>query len=387
MSTQVQYRRGTATQNNAFTGALAEITVDTTNWTLRVHDGVTAGGGGNVATVAYVTAQIAALSANSITDGTSNVKVYNSGNVAVTVAGTANVAVFKSTGANITGTFDVSGNVTGGNLITAGLITATGAITGAAISGTTISGSGNVTGANINTAGLVSATGNVNCNNLNVTGGIFDPGVLTLTTAASGSIALAPNGSNVLVVSTTGETITGTISATGTITGAGLISTGTITTAGNITTSGANSVANIGAVGAFFNTVHARATSAQYADVAEYYTSDANYESGTVVVFGGSAEVTVSNKPADNTVAGVVSTNPAYIMNAGIQSQQSVAVALTGRVPTRVLGPVRKGNMMVSAPNGYAQACATPAVGTVIGKAIENFDGDQGIIEIVVGRV
>jgi len=354
MSTQVQYRRGTATQNNAFTGALAEITVDTTNWTLRVHDGATPGGGGNVATVAYVTAQIAALSANSITDGTSNVKVYNSSNVAVTVAGTANVAVFKSTGANITGTLDVSGNVTG---------------------------------ANINTVGLVSATGNINGGNLNVTGGIFDTGVLTLTTAASGSIALAPNGSNVLVVSTSGATVTGTMSASGTVTGAGLISTGTITTAGNITNSGANGVANIGAVGSFFNTVHAKSTSAQYADVAEYYTSDDVYHPGTVVVFGGTAEVTISKQSADNTVAGVVSTNPAYIMNAGIQSQQSVAVALTGRVPTRVLGPVRKGNMMISAPNGYAQACATPAIGTVIGKAVEDFDGDRGVIEIVVGRV
>jgi hypothetical protein len=74
-------------------------------------------------------------------------------------------------------------------------------------------------------------------------------------------------------------------------------------------------------------------------------------------------------------------------MNAGIQSEYSVPVALTGRVPTKVLGPVRKGSMMISASNGYAQACASPAMGTVIGKAIENFDGTQGIIEIVVGRI
>ena len=74
-------------------------------------------------------------------------------------------------------------------------------------------------------------------------------------------------------------------------------------------------------------------------------------------------------------------------MNAGIQAKHSVEVALTGRVPTKVIGPVRKGNMMVSAGNGYAQACATPNIGTVIGKAIENFDGSQGIIEIVVGRM
>jgi hypothetical protein len=165
------------------------------------------------------------------------------------------------------------------------------------------------------------------------------------------------------------------------------VSTSTITTAGNITTSGANGVANIGAVGAFFNTVHARATSAQYADVAEYYSSDRNYEPGTVVIFGGNAEVTLADQIADDRVAGVVSTNPAYIMNAGIQSEYSVPVALTGRVPTRVIGPVNKGSMMISAGNGYARACSSPAIGTVIGKSLENFSGTEGIIEIVVGRM
>jgi len=348
MPTVLQFRRGTTSQNNSFTGSAGELSIDTDLDVIRVHDGLTAGG----------FAQVGLNAAQTITN-----KIYNGTSVSVT------------------------GNVSGGNLVTSGLITATGAITGAAISGTTISGSGNVTGANINTAGLVSATGNINGGNLNITGGIYDTGVLILATAASSAIALAPNGSNVVVVSTTGAAITGTMSASGTVTGAGVVSTGTITTAGNITNSGANGVANIGAVGSFFNTVHAKSTSAQYADVAEYYTSDAIYESGTVVVFGGSAEVTIATEPADNTVAGVVSTNPAYIMNAGIQSQQAVAVALTGRVPTKVVGPVRKGNMMVAAPNGYAQACATPAVGTVIGKAVENFDGNQGIIEIVVGRV
>lgn len=259
MSTQVQYRRGTATENNAFTGALAEITVDTTNWTLRVHDGATAGGGGNVATVAYVTAQLAALSANAITFGTSNVQIPSSGaNVRINVGGTSNVAVFSTQGVQITG---------------------------------------------------------------------------------------------------------------------------------NISNGGANGVGNIGAVGAFFNTVHAKATSAQYADLAEYYAGDQNYPAGTVLIFGGTAEVTESTSSADCNVAGVVSSNPAYIMNAGIDTAHAVPVALTGRVPTKVLGPVRKGNMMVSAANGYAQACVTPAVGTVIGKAVENFDGEQGIIEIVVGRL
>jgi hypothetical protein len=106
-----------------------------------------------------------------------------------------------------------------------------------------------------------------------------------------------------------------------------------------------------------------------------------------VLEFGGSHEVTVSNTPSSARIAGVVSTNPAHLMNSILQSEHTVALALTGRVPTRVVGTVRKGDMMVSAGNGSAQACATPAMGTVIGKALEDFDGVSGVIEIVVGRL
>jgi hypothetical protein len=103
--------------------------------------------------------------------------------------------------------------------------------------------------------------------------------------------------------------------------------------------------------------------------------------------FGGEQEVTISRIANDTRVAGVVSTNPAHIMNSIIDCDAAVALALTGRVPTHVVGTVRKGDMMVSAGYGRAQACATPAMGTVIGKALEDFDGDSGTIEIVVGRM
>lgn len=186
----------------------------------------------------------------------------------------------------------------------------------------------------------------------------------------------------------TGNTTIGAnLGVTGNITSGNLtVGTGTITF-GTATNAGANGTGNIGSSTGYFNTVFAKATSAQYADLAEKYSSDQQYEPGTVVVFGGEQEVTLAINANDTAIAGVVSTNPAYIMNAGIQSEYSVEVALTGRVPTKVLGPVRKGNMMVSAGNGYAQACATPSIGTVIGKAIENFNGAQGVIEIVVGRM
>ena len=66
--------------------------------------------------------------------------------------------------------------------------------------------------------------------------------------------------------------------------------------------------------------------------------------------------------------------------------QETGSTELANKLFGDVIGPGSPA-MMVSAGNGYAQACATPSIGTVIGKAIENFDGDQGIIEIVVGRI
>jgi hypothetical protein len=105
-----------------------------------------------------------------------------------------------------------------------------------------------------------------------------------------------------------------------------------------------------------------------------------------VLDFGGTHEVTASAANSSR-VAGVVSTNPAHLMNSILEGNHVTALALTGRVPTKVVGTVRKGDMMVSAGNGHAQACATPILGTVIGKAIEDFDGKSGTIEIVVGRL
>ena len=117
------------------------------------------------------------------------------------------------------------------------------------------------------------------------------------------------------------------------------------------------------------------------------YSADEDYAPGTVLIFGGNQEVTIASAPSDTRIAGVVSTNPAHLMNSTLECNNAVALALTGRVPTNVVGTVRKGDMMVSAGNGQAMACATPALGSVIGKALEDFTGDQGTIEIVVGRL
>jgi hypothetical protein len=162
-------------------------------------------------------------------------------------------------------------------------------------------------------------------------------------------------------------------------------------TVGNVEITGnimptSNTIANIGSQSFQFNTIFAQATSAQYADLAEKYAADADYAPGIVVMFGGTAEVTLCVDDACSRVAGVISTNPSYRMNDGLQSEHTAMVALTGRVPTSVTGTVRKGDMMISAGNGVARAEANPQIGTVIGKALADSDGDA-VIEVVVGRV
>jgi hypothetical protein len=148
----------------------------------------------------------------------------------------------------------------------------------------------------------------------------------------------------------------------------------------------ADATYSIGNATVGWTTVYAEATSAQYADLAEKYTADADYEPGTIVHFGGDAEVTECDQDNCTKVAGVVSTSPAYRMNDGLEAEHTAMVALVGRVPTKVQGPVAKGDMMVSAGNGKARAEADPKVGAVIGKALEDFNGEEGVIEVVVGK-
>jgi len=154
----------------------------------------------------------------------------------------------------------------------------------------------------------------------------------------------------------------------------------------SITKAGTDGVGDIGQSDNAFNTVYATATSAQYADLAEKYTADADYEPGTVVHFGGDAEVTECDADHCTKVAGVVSTDPAYRMNDGLEAEHTAMVALQGRVPCKVTGTVAKGDMMVSAGNGKARAEANPKVGSVIGKALEAHEGEEGVIEVVVGK-
>ena len=127
---------------------------------------------------------------------------------------------------------------------------------------------------------------------------------------------------------------------------------------------------------------------ATYADLAEYYEGDQEYEPGTVLVFGGEKEVTTTTFRDDTRAAGVVTTNPAYIMN-NEQKGIKVCIALAGRVPVRVVGRVKKGDMLTtSSTPGYAVKALDPKLGSIIGKALEDKDnGEAGIIQVAIGRV
>jgi hypothetical protein len=347
-----------------------------------------------------------------------------------------------------TSTISATGNVTAGNLVTGGTLSVTGNITGGNIIGTIASGSSNISGGNIVTGGVVSATGNITgnyiigngsqltglpagytnantatflaafgSNAISTTGNVNAgnviathygsgagltsiPGANVTGTVASATTAATANsvaGANVTgtvasATSATSATTAGTVTtaAQGNITSVGTLTSlsvsGAVTLGGGLTNGQANGVGNIGSASTYFNTVFAKATSAQYADLAEMYVADAEYAPGTVVSFGGDQEVTISTQESDTRVAGVISTNPSYIMNSALEGEHVAAVALTGRVPTRVVGAVAKGDLMVSAGNGAAKADNNARNGAVIGKALENFNGAAGTIEVVVGR-
>lgn len=134
----------------------------------------------------------------------------------------------------------------------------------------------------------------------------------------------------------------------------------------------------------FANVFQGVASSAKYADLAEKYLSDAPYEEGTVVVFGGQEEITITEKYADTRVAGVISAAPAYLMNNESSGQ---AVALRGKVPVKVVGTVQKGDLLVTSNvPGYAQAgIANFSSNAVFAKSLDNKDSnDPGVITAVI---
>jgi len=162
-------------------------------------------------------------------------------------------------------------------------------------------------------------------------------------------------------------------------------------TFGSTVKASADNTIDIGETGTKFATVHATtfsgvATSAQYADMAEIYSSDVEYEPGTVVKIGGEKEITQTLEHADIEVFGVISSNPAYLMNSEANGQP---VALAGRVPVKVVGKIAKGERLVASDvPGVAWGVADEDVDikAIIGRSLEDKeDGDEGMIEAVIG--
>lgn len=150
-----------------------------------------------------------------------------------------------------------------------------------------------------------------------------------------------------------------------------------------------DSQANFAANEITANLFRGTATEALYADVAERYHAEFYVEPGTVVIFGGRNEITTTVFPEDRRVAGVISTAPAFKMNAEAGTDDTHPyVALVGRVPCKVIGDIRKGDLLTtSAVEGHAMRADFPQLGTIIGKALSDHSGPAGVIEISVQRM
>ena len=219
--------------------------------------------------------------------------------------------------------------MTGSSVSVTGIVTGA-SVVGGVMTGSSVSVTGAVSGASASVSGTVTAASTVG-------------GVITGSSASvSGTVTAASLAGTITTASQTNITSVGTLgslSVTGTVTAGNFTTAGVLTVNSNnaataIVNGGTNGGGNIGASGAGFNTIFAKATTAQYADLAEKYVADAEYAPGIVLDFGGEFEVTQSSEDSSSAVAGVVSTNPGFIMNEGLAGDNVVAVAFTGRVPT-----------------------------------------------------
>lgn len=365
-------------------------------------------------------------SANRIQNGTSKVDLPNlSGNIEMTVAGVANVMLITTSGATL------PGNVVTGNILTDNYYFA---------NGTPFVSGGTVKFDAQSTEPVAPDPGDFwfNTNNgivyqyvddgdseqwVDITG-IATPPATTSTVANSvvqrdtnGSITANNIAANTIVstgaISATyfvgnGSLLTGIattpteiVSGTSTVTFASPsgsilanVAGNTVAsfsslgfTVGNIINQNPNGVGTIGSPGGYFNRIYATSTSALYADLAEIYEADNDYDPGTVLIFHGAKDLTTTTIDHDPRVAGVVSTAPAYVMNSGANGLQ---LALTGRVPCRVQGPVNKGDVLVTSTQaGVAQAIDNNfwVPGCTLGKSLGTIEDDSvQIIEIAVGR-
>lgn len=224
--------------------------------------------------------------------------------------------------------------------------------------------SGNITAGNANitsnlTVGNITASGNISATYFIGNGSLLT-GVTTYSNANVASYLPIYTGN---IVSLTGNVIT-----TANVMAGNLIAT-------------ANIVATANVKGDYFI---GTAITAQYADLAERFSADAFYSSGTLVRIGGEKEITQENHVASEVVLGVISTNPAYLMNDNnLNEEHYPPVVLNGRAPVRVVGPIRKGDRLISAGNGLAKSADKDEITAfnVIGRSLENkYSDDEGSV-------
>ena len=383
---------------SAIANGLSNVTIGTTNGSITMGAGGGPGLTYDVSGNLTIGGNLTVLGTTTTIGNASAVLTGATGTFTTSVttptvtATTVNAATIGNASAVLYGTLN-SSSANQPNITTLAGVTSIGAsgVTTTAAGNFTITGSltvnGTTTTINNTTYETTEYVTTINATNVNAAT-IGNSGAVLYGTLNSSS-ASQPNITTLAGVTSIGAsgstTLTGTlqtaaqtnVTSLGTLTG---LTTGTILPSGNLTV-------NLGSTTAWFNNIYGTAVHALYADLAENYQADRFYMPGTVVQFGGAAEVTIAE--ADTTrVAGVISTNPATLMNAALNGANVVAVALTGRVPCMVIGPVAKGDIMVSAGFGYARVNNTPAPGQAIGKALEDFVSQaKGVIEVVVGKI
>ena len=380
--------------------------------------------GGNVTGVTNLSGTNFSTTTGVITNFSTGNAVITGGNIIGLSSTNFSSGNAQITGGNVTGVTNLSGtnfstttgvvvNLSSGNaVISGGYISAltnaaittasitTGLVTNfstanAVITGGYIRGVANVsatqatitnfsTGNAVISGGYITGLSNVMATTGNI--GTLFASIINATTIGNTGASLvgAANLSNLYVNNTTvGANVSIIANANialsaNTTSGSGIYITGNILPSANLTY-------NLGSTGSWFNTFYGVSSQAKYADLAERYTADAEYDPGTVVVFGGDAEVTVTSTYADARVAGAISTDPAYLMNAG---EPGLPIALRGRIPVKVDGPVTKGDSLVTATKpGYATSVGTSTefAQAVFAKSIEtNLEPGEKIITAVI---
>ena len=300
--------------------------------------------------------------------------------------------LFAGSGANLT---NLNGsNISTGTIAAARVATLNQNTTGYAATVSTAA-QPNIT--SVGTLTSLSVTGNANIGNVGATNFVGSGASLTSLngsnitsgTIAAGRVATL-NQNTTGYAATVSTAAQPNITSVGTLTSLAISGTNTLTV--RTISTGAN--ATTGTITGNWSLSAGSKLNATYADLAEKYTADQPYEPGTVVVFGGEAELSVSGSKGTHAVAGIITSEPAQVYNADLvapEGQFVVELALIGRVPCKVIGPVVKGDLIIASDNAGFGCSADPETvkaGSVIGKAIQSYNGDtpDGIIEVLVGK-